>query len=77
MPVAVGLGMLVHPAAAFAILIYPAQICRIAMRQGGDKSTSWAYALFIVLAKFAELQGVLKFQLRRLSGRAGPLIEYK
>ena len=76
-PVAIGLGTLVHPAAVFAILIYPAQAYRIAMRQSGDKSTSWAYALFIVIAKFAELQGLLKFQLRRLSGRAGQLIEYK
>jgi len=77
LPLAIGVGTLVHPTAVLAILIYPAQICRIAMRQSGDKSNSWAYAVFIVLAKFAELQGLLKFQLRRLSGRAGPLIEYK
>jgi len=38
---------------------------------------AWTYASFLVIAKFAELQGVLKFQLRRLSGQAVSLIEYK
>jgi len=30
-----------------------------------------------MVAKFAELQGLLKFQLKRLSGQSASLIEYK
>ena len=77
LPLVICMGLLVHPAAGLGIFIYPLQVYRIAMRKSGDRSTAWTYASFLVIAKFAELQGVLKFQLRRLSGQAVSLIEYK
>jgi GT2 family glycosyltransferase len=77
LPLVICMGLLVHPAAGLGTFIYPLQVCRIAMRKSGDRSTAWTYASFLVIAKFAELQGVLKFQLRRLSGQAISLIEYK
>ena len=73
----IGIGTLIHPAVLIGLLIYPAQVCRIALRQGGDRNTAWLYAFFITVAKFAELQGMLKYYLRHLSGRSVALIEYK
>ena len=77
LPVLICLGTYIHPAALLAILVYPLQVCRIALGRGGDKSTAWSYAFFITVAKFAELQGVLKFYLRQLNGQSATLIEYK
>ena len=77
LPVLICLATYIYPPALLAILIYPVQICRIAIRRSGDKGTAWSYAFFMTVAKFAELQGVLKFYLRRLSGQPTALIEYK
>ena len=77
LPLMICLGAIIHPAMVLGILIYPLQICRIALRSHYDRSTAWSYALFIVIAKFAEFQGLMKFYLRRLSGQSGTLIEYK
>ena len=77
LPVAICIAAFVYPAALLGILIYPAQICRIAFRQGGDRNTAWLYAFYITVAKFAELQGLLRFYLRQLSGQPPALIEYK
>ena len=76
-PLAICIGIFFHPALAAGILLYPFQISRIALRQSGDNTTNWAYALFMTIAKFAELQGVIKYNLQRLSGRSATLIEYK
>ena len=77
LPVMICIGTLIHPTIMIGILIYPAQVCRIALRQGGDRSTAWLYAFFLTVAKFAELQGMLKYYLRQLSGQSVALIEYK
>ena len=77
LPLVICLGAIIHPAMALGILIYPFQICRIALRSHYDRSTAWSYAFFIVIAKFAEFQGLMKFYLRRLSGQSATLIEYK
>jgi len=76
-PLAIALGTLLHRAAIASVLIYPIQVSRIALRRNAARSTSWTYGLFIMLAKFAELQGILKYYLYRLSGNAATLIEYK
>ncbi|MBU1235890.1 MAG: glycosyltransferase family 2 protein [Gammaproteobacteria bacterium] len=57
--------------------IYPLQVVRLAIK--GDRSTreNWLYAFFLVLGKFPELQGQLKFHLNRLSAGKTTLIEYK
>jgi len=76
-PLAICLGMIFHPVAVIGTLLYPIQVCRIAINRGYDKSMSWPYAIFMMVAKFAEFQGVLKFHLQRMSGRTISPIEYK
>lgn len=61
----------IHPAGAVLMLAYPAQLLRLARRDG------WRPALFSVLGKFAEAWGVLGYWGNRLQGRQGALIEYK
>lgn len=60
------------PWALLGVLLYPAQVIRLARRSGDP-----AQALFLVLAKFAEAEGVLTYGWRRLSGARARLIEYK
>jgi glycosyltransferase involved in cell wall biosynthesis len=77
MPVTIGLGCLVHPAAFGGMLIYILQICRIAFARGPTSFLSWTYALYAMLAKFAEFQGIVKFYWRDWHREAATLIEYK
>jgi GT2 family glycosyltransferase len=76
-PLGICLGTLVHPVAAIGTLIYPLQIFRTALQRGLDKPLPWTNALFLILAKFPELQGVVKFQIQRAKGRSISPIEYK
>jgi glycosyltransferase involved in cell wall biosynthesis len=57
--------------------IYGVQIARIAMRLGPARSTSWNYGLFAVLAKFPELQGILRYVLVAARGDQRSAILYK
>jgi len=77
LPALIVLSALAYPAALAAALIYPLQVCRIAIIRGPTSSDSWIYALFVTLGKFAAFQGVLKFYWRRLRRRSVELIEYK
>jgi GT2 family glycosyltransferase len=76
-PLLIILGAIVYAPVAWLALIYPLQICRIALRRDPAKIEVWTYALFIMLAKFSEFQGVIKFYWRRCRGRRVELIEYK
>ena len=76
-PLIIGFGALVHPAVLWGALVYVLQICRIAFAQGPTSSLSWKYALLVMLAKFAEVQGALKYYWCQWQGRSGALIEYK
>jgi glycosyltransferase involved in cell wall biosynthesis len=76
-PLAIGFGTLIHPAVIGGALIYPIQISRIAILRGADVAQNWTYALFVMLAKFAELQGILKFYWHRWCRHTVGLIEYK
>ncbi|MGZ8983184.1 MAG: glycosyltransferase [Methylotenera sp.] len=61
-----------------AVLIYPLQIYRLALKNKKEfKSHPWILASFIVLGKFAEMCGQLRFHYQRLFGRAAQIIEYK
>ena len=53
------------------MLVYPAQILRLLPRLGVEQ------AVFNVIGKFAEAQGVLGYWFDRLRGRRAALIEYK
>ncbi len=65
-----GLG-LAHPVGWLLVLAYPAQLARLARREG----LTWA--VFSLLGKFAEARGALGYYLSRLRGRRKGLIEYK
>lgn len=62
-----------------AALVYPAQWCRLMMRErrGRPPREAFVYATHLTLAKFPQMQGVLTFALRRLLRREATLIEYK
>jgi GT2 family glycosyltransferase len=77
LPLTIGLTSLIYPVAVLATLIYPIQICRIALRRGATALQSWAYAVFIVFSMFAQLQGILKLCWHRWRGHTAGLIEYK
>jgi glycosyltransferase involved in cell wall biosynthesis len=76
-PFCITLGILLHPAALTALLVYPFQVCRIAVARDPTASLSWKYALLMMLSKFAALQGILKYVWLQWTGRAASLIEYK
>ncbi len=70
-------GLLVHPAFLALLLAYPAQVARLALREGAGRRESWIAATFLVLARFPELAGLLRFYRNRLLGRRSALLEYK
>lgn len=76
LPLAALAGALATPWALLLLLAYPAQVLRLALRDGGSRF-AWQRALFLTLGKLAEAQGAVGYLLRRL--RRGPprLIEYK
>jgi hypothetical protein len=77
LPLAIAVGVVIHPAAAVLALAYPLQICRIALRRGAGSSRSWLYATFMMLAKFAECRGILSFKWQSLRNQRADLIDYK
>jgi GT2 family glycosyltransferase len=52
---------------------YPLQVARLALRGARTPSENWWHALFLVLGKFPELVGQVRFRIER----APRLIEYK
>jgi GT2 family glycosyltransferase len=65
------------PAGFLILLVYPAQVIRLALRDGAGRRKAWEFALFSVLGKMPEMLGVLDFRIRRLFDRKSRLIEYK
>ncbi len=59
------------------LVIYPAQIIKIALRGQYQGVAKWWYAFFLVLGKFPELLGQLKFVWNWVFNIRGKLIEYK
>lgn len=59
------------------LLIYPAQVVRLALRGTRSVEESWWRALFLVLGKFPEAIGQMNFIYNKLAGKTARLIEYK
>ncbi len=60
------------PVALWALAIYPLQWLRVTVNHRSARE-----GLFLMLSKFAEASGALKYYANALSGRRGRLIEYK
>jgi hypothetical protein len=59
------------------MLVYPLNVVRLGIRGGTTSPESWWFAVFSVPAKFAHLQGILKFNWHSWRRQATQLIEYK
>jgi hypothetical protein len=59
------------------LVIYPLQVVRLALREGRSARESWWRASFLVLGKFPEMLGQIKYMAHRYSGAQPGLIEYK
>ncbi|ODT66691.1 MAG: glycosyl transferase [Pelagibacterium sp. SCN 63-23] len=68
---------LVTPWALLLLLAYPINVARQAFRGGPRSGEAWRDALFAVLGKLPEAQGILKYHWHRLVGARASLIEYK
>jgi GT2 family glycosyltransferase len=78
LPLVIILGAFIHPMFLASVLIYPIQIWRIAVRRRatGPKNSS-RYAIFMMVAKFAQVYGNLKFCWDCFRRQARGAIEYK
>lgn len=65
------------PAGLLLCLIYPAQITRLALRGQHSVRLNWLRAVFLVLGKFPEVLGQIKFMYQRCTGQQAYLIEHK
>lgn len=78
LPAAIALAMLaLGPWAAWLLCLYPMQIVRVCLQGRRSPRENCLRAVFVVLGKFPELAGQIKFLWRRLTGSAARLIEYK
>lgn len=59
------------------VLIYPAQVIRLASRGSRSLKENWLHALFLVLGKFPEVIGQLNYFYSKIIGKTAHLIEYK
>ncbi|MEO6080762.1 MAG: glycosyltransferase [Steroidobacteraceae bacterium] len=80
----VALPLLVFGAALFLsrffivmLLIYPLQVLRLSARSGDMRWNEVVQAMLLVLGKFPESHGILKFWTGRLRARPAAIIEYK
>ena len=62
---------------AILLLLYPLQVARLALRGQRSGRENWWRAAFLVLGKFPEMLGQLKFLLHRRVFGPARLIEYK
>jgi hypothetical protein len=65
------------PAGILFLLIYPIQIGRLTVRGPYSFLKNVKYALFMVIGKFPELIGQIKFWVEHQTGKKSALIEYK
>lgn len=72
-----GLSLWLGGWALVLFLVYPLQIVRLALRGGRSPRENWWCAGFLVLGKFPEMFGQMKFLFRRHLGGQTRLIEYK
>lgn len=69
--------LLAPPWGLAAWLVYPLQVLRLFLRPGRPLAERGLLALFLVLARFPEAQGVLTYAFRQWPRQRPTLIEYK
>jgi glycosyltransferase involved in cell wall biosynthesis len=74
---ALALAVTTTPWALLVLLLYPLQIVRLALRLRHTVRANWTYAWALVLSKFAEMLGQIKFLRDRYGHKQSTLIEYK
>lgn len=75
---AIGLSAVSHGWSLTLLLLYPLNIVRIARRLRTEgEPRPWTVATFLILSKFPEAIGWLRYQRGRFTGRRSKLIEYK
>jgi glycosyltransferase involved in cell wall biosynthesis len=77
LPLFIFIASLANPLSAGLVLVYPLQVLRIAFRGDLTSKANWWRSLFLVLARFPEGLGQVRFLLTRLRGQRSALIEYK
>ena len=67
---------LIHPAVALLVpAVFALQLARIAVRRGAFALDSWRYGSLMLIAKFAEVRGILRYLASRRAAQS--IIEYK
>jgi glycosyltransferase involved in cell wall biosynthesis len=66
-----------YPLGLMAWLIFPLQLCRLALKNPGKFGDRIKLSFFQIAARFPELIGALKFHGDRFYGRQPKIIEYK
>ena len=69
--------VLFGPAALGLFAVYPLQVFRLALKGKRSTRENWWYALFVVLGKFPETEGQVRFFMTRILNKQSGLIEYK
>jgi GT2 family glycosyltransferase len=69
--------LLIRPWVLLTLLVYPLQVARIAVKDGRPTARSWLRGGALILGKFPETLGQLKFTRDRLRNVESPIIEYK
>ncbi len=77
-PASMALTMLWSPVLALIqSMVYPLQVVRLARGGRASPRQNWWRAVFLVLGKFPELQGQIKYRQEQLRGISSQLIEHK
>jgi len=69
--------ILVTPWTLAGAAVYPLQVVRLFLRTPGPPRARLARSAFLVLGKFADASGQIRFLLQSLTGKRARLIEYK
>jgi glycosyltransferase involved in cell wall biosynthesis len=77
LPIAIVLGCVVSPLTLTLSVLYPLQMIRIAAKRGIGDPDSWLYSFFMMVAKFAQFKGALRYARLRVMGKRSRIIEYK
>jgi glycosyltransferase involved in cell wall biosynthesis len=76
--VALAAGPVTNWASSALLLAYPINVIRIALRLRHEgEARPWTLAFFLMLGKFPEAVGWLRFQWGRLTGKRSAIIEHK